>query len=156
MRFKVDDLVVQKDKVRPHTSYEIYKVSAILNGDYLIEHHGSAWEGEIHLNDWIEEKGSRSWHEALTRRQESELITPEEYLEEKKKLEAEESRLNSEFETVRAQFRENLDKAADLINQSTTMAEACKKNIRESLKNDFRNLFHALNKAGWSASFTRC
>lgn len=156
MRFNVSDLVVDKSTVRPHTSYEVYKVSAILDGFYLLEHYGSGYEGEIHPDEWDDELGSRSWRSAFIRYQESELITPEEYLQEKKKLEDEQSRLNSEFEVVRAQFQENLDKAADLINQATTMAEACQKDIRSSLKNDFRNLFHALDKAGWSASFTRC
>jgi len=156
MRFKVDDLVAQKDKVRPHTSYEIYKVVGILNDNYIAEHYGSAWEGQIYKGDCELEPGSKNWQGAYIRFREADLITPEEYLTEKNRLEDEESRLNSEFETIRAQFRKNLDEAADLINQSTTMAEACNKNIRDSLKNDFRNLFHALDKAGWSASFTRC
>lgn len=156
MRFQPNDLVVSNQKIRPHTSYEIYKVVAIINGHCLLEHYGSAWEGEIHKDDYEWEPGSRNWSETYIRYQEKDLITPEEYLVEKKKLEAEESRLEGEFKAVRSQFRENLDKAADLINQSTTMAEACQKDIRSSLKIDYQTLFHALDRAGWSASFTRC
>jgi hypothetical protein len=156
MRFKIDDLVVMKADVQARRSYEAYKVALIFRDSYLLEHYGSVWEGKITQEDWESEPGSRSWREALIRYQESELFTFEEAVQEQRKLEVEKSRLANEFEAVHAQFRENLDKAADLINQSSTMAEACNKEIRDSLKSDFRNLFHALDRAGWSASFTRC
>lgn len=156
MKFKVGDLVTHKESIRPHSSYTVDKVSAILNGFYLVEHHGFGYDGEIRVDENEYEPGSRSWRSALARYKEDELCTIEEHMVEAHKLEAEQSRLDAEFQVIRSQFQENLDKAADLINQSTTMAEACQKDIRESLKNDFRNLFHALDKAGWSASFTRC
>lgn len=157
MKFAVGDIVVEKTDIRPHTSYNTQKVSAVLDGFLLLEHHGFAYDGEIHEEEYTRDAkpGSRSWRESLRRFQESELFTPEEALEELHRLEAAKKKLEDEFAAVRDQVQEKLTAAAKLAEEATAILTKHNKDYEDMLQ-ECGPLYKALDKGGWRHSTMRC
>lgn len=157
MKFDVGSLVVEKKSVRAHTSYNVQKVTAILNGALLLEHHGFGFDGEITAEDYSEynKPGSRGWRENLQRYQEEELFTPEEALAEISRLEAVKSKLDEEFGAVRDLIAANLQQAAELVETAASLAKKCDKDF-EDLIQEGGALYKALDNGGWSHSTMRC
>lgn len=157
MKFAVGDIVVEKTDIRPHTSYNTQKVIAHLDGSLLLEHHGFAFDGEVHEEDFTRDSkpGSRSWREGLRRFQESELFTPEEAVEQLHKLEAAKSKLEDEFAAVTDEIVGKLEQAAKLVDEAATMVDKSGHSF-EDLVRECGPLYKALEKGGWRHSTMRC
>lgn len=155
MKFSVGDLVVEKTDIKAHTSYNTQKVVGIFEGALLLEHHGFAFDGEIHPEEYESEVGSRSWRESLRRFQEEELFTPDEAVEELHRLEAAKSKLAEEFDAVRDQLHAKLQQAAALVKEAGELAKAHDKEFYD-LRAECMPLYKALESGGWSHSHMRC
>lgn len=155
MKFAIGQQVVEKEALRAHSSYNVLKVVAILDGALLLEHYGFGCDGEVHHEDWEDKPGTRGWRESLQRYQESDLLTLEEAVEELHRLEAAESKLNQEFETVRDQVQEKLEQAAALVKEAASLTTAHDKSFYD-LKRECMPLYLALNEGGWRHSHMEC
>lgn len=157
MKFAIGDRVVEKKDIRAHTSYNVQKVSAHLDGFLLLEHWGHGYDGELHEEDYSEynKPGSRGWRESLQRYQEEELFTPEEALAELRKLEEAKSKLDEEFGAVRDLIAANLKQAAELVETAASLAKKCDKDF-EDLIQEGGALYKALDNGGWRHSTMRC
>ena len=155
MKFSIGDQVVEKKNIQPYTSYNVLKIVSILDGALLLEHYGFRSEGEIHLEVYSNEPGSRGWREGLRRYQEEELFTLEEAEAEKHNLEAAQSKLSQEFDAVHYQLQGKLDQAAVLVEGAGLIAKAHNK-IFFDLKKECMLLYQALDRYGWSHSHMQC
>lgn len=157
MKFSIGDIVVEKKDIRPHTSYNTQKVVGLLNGALLLEHHGFAFDGEIHEESFAsdDKPGSRGWREGLQRFQESELFTPEEAVTELHKLEAAKNKLEEEFASLTTEITGKLEQAAKLVDEAATMVDKSGHSF-EDLTRECGPLYEALKKGGWRHSTMRC
>jgi hypothetical protein len=155
MKFSIGQLVVEKKSIHPRTSYQVLKVAGTLNGALLLESYGGAYDGEVHVDDWTDEPGSRSWRSALERHQEEDLFTLEEALEEQRRLEAAKNKLDGEFEQVRSQIQDSLDKAAVFVQEAGGLAKSFGREFHQ-MKKECMSLYRALDEGGWSHSHMSC
>lgn len=157
MKLSVGDLVVEKKELRPHTSYNIFKIVAFLDGTPLAIHHGFAFDGEIKYESKLlsDVRGSRSWRTSVLRLDEKELCTPEEAIVEIHRLESVKSKIESEFELIRDQIKTNLDQATAVIKKTGELMKPFGKELRD-LPNECSDLFLALDDSGWSHSTMQC
>ena len=155
MKFSIGQLVVEKEMVQPHTSYNVQQVVAILNDVLLLEHYGIAYDGEVSKEDWLYDIRSRGWREGLQRYQEGELYTLEEAFNQLRNLEGVKTKINQEFEAIRLQLKAKLDQAAVLVQEAGTMAHLHDKSFYD-LKEECMSLYGALNMNGWSHSSMQC
>jgi hypothetical protein len=156
MKFSIGDKVVTKKPVA-HTSYSVDVVVGYLDGAVLTTGWGDGFDGELRHYDFLDDDkpGTRGWHSAIHRYQESELSTPEEYLEELHKLEAVQDKLSEEFEGVRASIQAKLDAAAVLVNEAAAIAKPFDRDF-EDLRNECRKLYEAQDANGWRSSHIKC
>lgn len=156
MKFRVGDLAIEKTLLRPHTSYNVNQVVAIVDGALLLENYGHAYDGEIHpYNDEFNKPGSLGWRGSLRRFQEDELVTPDEAVAEIKRLEDAKAKLEKEFEGVRSQIQSKMDQAAALVQEAADLAKAYEKDFYD-LRSDCRTLYQAMSNGGWSHSSMKC
>jgi|SRR6185369_5782302 len=157
MKFANGDKVIPKDSIRAHTNYLVSEVVGYLDGSVLTMAWGDGFGDELHHYPFLEDSkpGDRSWRSAVQRYQESELFTPAEALVELRKLEAVKSQLESEFESMRSQVQEKMDKAALLVAEAGALVEPTGKDFYD-LVNECKELYLALTKGGWSHSTMRC
>lgn len=156
MKFSIGDLVVEKKELRPHTSYNIHKVVAFLDGDLLATHYGYAFDGEVNPESGFNsEPGSRGWRTNIIRLEEKELCTPEEALIELHSLEAAKSKLEAEFESIRDQVKTNLDQATLFVKKAFEVIKPLNKEFRD-LTQECSDLFIALDDGGWAHSTLSC
>lgn len=85
----------------------------------------------------------------------SELFTEAEAAVEQARLDADQSKLEIQFESVRGQIISKMDQAATLVAESAALAEEFEKTLSD-LKPECRPLFNALKDGGWSASSMSC
>lgn len=157
MKFSVGDKVVQKTSVQAHTSYPVEIVVGFLGDAVLTMGWGDGFGDEIHHFDFYEDvkPGDRNWRSAVSRYQESELLTPEEVVLELRRLEAEKSKLEGEFNDLRALVQEKLDSAAALVQEATALIDHTGKDFYD-MTEECKELHYALSKGGWSHSTMRC
>lgn len=155
MKFSIGDMVVEKEDIHPHTSYNVFKVVTILNGELLIKHYGCVFDGELSVEEFESKPGGRCYRESFLRFQENELFTAQEADERILHLEAAKSKLENEFESVRSQIQEKLNQAAALVKEADALAKPFNKDFC-ILKSECGTLYHALNDGGWSHSSMRC
>jgi len=157
MKFSIGDKVVQKTSVQAHTNYPVEIVVGFLGDAVLTMSWGDGFGDEIRHYDFYEDikPGDRSWRSAISRYQESELLTPEEVIVQLRKLEDEQSKLEAEFESVRTHVQEKLNQAAVLVKEATSLVEPTGKDFYD-LTEECRELHFALSKGGWSHSTMKC
>lgn len=157
MKFSIGDKIVERSLIRAHTSYPVYQVVGILDGNVLATHWGDGFDGELHHYDFYddEEPGSRSWRGAIQRYQESELFTPEEALAELRRLESAKSKLEMEFDAVKEVLKGKLDLAAKLADEAADLAVKHNKTF-ENVVDECVPLYKALKKGGWRHSTLQC
>lgn len=156
MKFFIGDKVVEKNSLRPRSSYCVEKVVSILDGALLIEHYGTAFDGEIHqFDDDLNAPGTRSWREGIRRHQEDDFLTPEEAIQEIHRLDLEQNKLTQEFEAVQSKIEDKLQKAAALVKEAGAIAKTCDKDFYD-LKKECMPLYRVLEEGGWSHSHMSC
>lgn len=157
MKFAIGDKVIEKKDIRPHTSYPVDIVVGFLDDSILTTAWGDGYGDEIHYYDFNEDikPGDRNWKSGITRHQESELFTPEEAVLELRRLEAEKSKLEGEFNDLRARVQEKLDSAAALVQEATALIDHTGKDFYD-MTEECKELHYALSKGGWSHSTMRC
>lgn len=155
MKFSIGDMVVEKEDIHPHTSYNVFKVVTILNGELLIKHYGCVFDGELSVEEFESKPGGRCYRESFLRFQENELFTLEEADDKIHQLEAAKSKLENEFESVRSQIQEKLNKAADLVSKADALVKPFNKDFSD-LKKECTPLYRALKDGGWSHSHMSC
>lgn len=155
MKYPVGSLLVEKKTIKAHTSYNVQKVVAHLDGALLTQHYGFGFDGEVHEEDYHSEPGSRGWREELQRYQENELCTIEETKAELARLETAKAILENEFASVRDQIQEKLAAAAKLAEEATDILVKHNKDYEDMLQ-ECGPLYKALDKGGWRHSTLRC
>lgn len=157
MKFSVGDKVVHKTAVKAHTSYPVDVVVGFLEGAVLTKGWGDGFGEEIRYYDFYDDEkpGDRNWRSAISRYQESELFTPEEVVAELKRLEDNQSKLESEFESVRTSVQEKMDKAAALVKEASALVKPTGKDFYD-LTREGEQLYRALQQGGWSHSTMSC
>jgi uncharacterized protein YhaN len=157
MKFAIGDKVVEKKHLRPHTNYPVDEVVGFLGDHVLATGWGDGFGNELRKYDFSMsgEVGSRSFRSSIQRFVESELLTPEEAIEELAKLEAEKSKLESEFEDVRASVKEKLNQAARLVKEAGDLVKPTGKDFYD-LVAEGEALYKALTGGGWSHSTMKC
>lgn len=157
MKFAIGDKVVQKSSVRAHINYPVDIVVGFLGDAVLTMGWGDGFGDEIRHYDFYEDvkPGDRSWRSAVSRYQEKELFTPEETVLELRRLEEVKSQLEKDFEGVRSQVQEKMDKAALLVQEASALVKPTGKDFYD-LVNECEELYRALNKGGWSHSTMKC
>lgn len=157
MKFAIGDKVIQKSSVRAHTNYPVDIVVGFLGDAVLTMGWGDGFGSEIRHYDFYEDvkPGDRSWRSAVSRALESELLTPEEVVDELKRLEDIKSQLESEFEGVRSQVQEKMDKAAALVQEAGKLVKPTGKDFYD-LTAECEKLYRALSGGGWSHSTMKC
>ena len=156
MKFAVGDQVVEKSKLHARTSYTVDKVVGTLGDSVLVTHYGFAFDGEINPESCFEEKpGTRGYRSSIQRYQENELCTPEEALEELRRLELAKSKIESEFEGVRDQIREKMNAAAAIVKEAGEIIKPLDKEFYD-LTTECKDLYLALEDGGWSHSTMSC
>jgi hypothetical protein len=156
MKFSIGDMVVEKETLKAHTSYNVSKVVGFLDGALLLEHYGFAFDGEVHPEDYKSEPGTRGWRKEIQRYQEEELCTPEAAVKELHRLGAIKDKLNEEFEGVRESIQAKLDAAAVLVQEAADIAKPFNKELDDLSREECRKLYEAQEKNGWRASHVRC
>lgn len=156
-KFNVGDKVIEKTSLRAHTNYPVKEVVAYLGDAVLAIGWGDGFGDELHRYDFMDEygPGSRHWREGIVRLQESELLTPAEALTELRKPEVIKSQLEAEFEGVRSQVQEKMDKAAGLVKEASDLVKPTGKDFYD-LTDECEALYRALSGGGWSHSTMRC
>lgn len=157
MKFQIKDKVIPKDSIKAHTNYLVSEVVGVLDGALLTMMWGDGFGEELHHYDFLEDSkpGDRSWRGAIQRYQEDELFTPEEALAELRRLEGVKSKLEQDFEGVRSQVQEKMNKAAALVKEAGKLVEPTGKDFYD-LTAECKELYLALNEGGWSHSTMRC
>jgi len=157
MKFAIGDKVIQKSSVRAHTNYPVDVVVGFLEDAVLTMGWGDGFGSEIRHYDFYEDvkPGDRSWRSAVSRYQESELLTPEETLLELERLETVKSQLEKDFEGVREQVQTKMDQAALLVQEATVLVKPTGKDFYD-LVQECKELYLALSKGGWSHSTMKC
>lgn len=156
MRFSIGDLVVEKKDLQAHTSYNVQKVVSFLGESLLTTHYGHAFDGEVDPDTFSDNKpGSRMWRTNIIRVEEKELCTPEEAIEEIRRLESLASKMSAEFELVRDQVKLNLNQAAALVNKAAELIKPGNKEFYD-LPQECSELYLSLKNGGWSHSTMVC
>lgn len=157
MKFSINDLVVIKTLIHPHTSYSVNRVCAILDDAYLTVGYGFAFDGEIQKDDLedLDKPGSRHWREGIQRYQEHELFSMDEAVIELRRLENVKSKLESDFESTRPQIQERMNKAAALVKEAVGIIKPLDKEFYD-LTSECKELYLALKDGGWSHSTMSC
>jgi hypothetical protein len=134
MKYAIGDMVVPKKDIRHGRHWDPYKIVGTLpNGKYVVEIDA----------DYI---SGYSEHELISEK-EANVI--------KAVQEAEQNKLDAEFESVRGQLANNLKQATELVKKSIALAGKAKKDFHD-LKEECRPLFNALNEGGWTPSSIKC
>lgn len=155
MKFSIGDKVIEKKLVVAHTSYPVNQVVGFLNGDILVEGWGFGFKDELTKDSYESPPGSRGWRSGVVRYSEDELFTPEEVVDELKRLEATKSKLEEEFNAVRELVQKNMDDAARLVKEAAALVQPTGKDFYD-LTTECKELYLALNEGGWSHSTMSC
>lgn len=156
MKFAVDDLVIEKERLSAKTSYSVDKVVGVLGDSILVTHYGFAFDGEINPEShWAEKPGTRGYRSSIQRFQEHELCTPEEAVIILRELETAQSKLEEEFAAVRSKVQEKLDAAACLVKEASNIIKPLDKEFFDTAQ-EGRELYLALKDGGWSHSTMSC
>jgi hypothetical protein len=157
MKFSIGDKAIQKKDIHANSSFPVYQVIGILNGDLLMTHWGSGYGEELNRYEFYDEDvpGTRGWREGISRFQEEELFTTQEAMEELHRLEAINNKLNEEFNGVREQIQKKIEQAAVLVDEAYALAKPFDKDFFD-LKKECSSLYHSLNDGGWSHSHMKC
>jgi hypothetical protein len=127
MKFAVGDKVIEKARIMARASFPVYQVVGVLDGALLAKFWGDGFDGEIEEDTTraeFDEPGSRSWREGIVRYQEDEVFSAEEAVAEWKRLGEEKSKLDTEFQELRAKIQSRMDQAAALVKEAQDMAES--------------------------------
>jgi hypothetical protein len=158
MKFAVGDKVVEKSLIRARTSFPVYQIVGLLDGCLLAKFWGDGFDGEIEEDQSrseFDQPGSRCWREGIIRYQEDELFSAEEAIAEWRRLGEEKSKLDEEFQTLKAKIQDRMNKAAVLVKESQDMAESVGKELTDAYK-ECQPLFKSLRESGWTPSSMSC
>lgn len=155
MKFSIDDKVIEKSNLRPHTNYVVSKVVGFLDGNILTIMWGDGFGEELHEYNFSEKVGSRSWRGAVQRYAEDELCTPEEALTILKQLESSKDYMEEEFNKLRSRIQSKMEKAATLVKEAADIISPYEKEFYD-LTEECKDLYLALKHGGWSHSTMSC
>jgi hypothetical protein len=137
--FPLETKVAQKSHVEDGRVYDVGTVIATHNGKLIVQ--------------WWEDEDGDFGH--VQKHDASELMTEEAATQRRAEMDAERSRLDSEFESYQQELSAKMSQATALVKEAAEIAKAHNKDFAD-MYSECRPLFRVLNEAGWRASTMQC